>query len=405
MKTLLVLGATPFQIPIVKKAKQLGHFVITMDNVPDNPAHLHADESANVSITDPEAVLAFARQRAVDGIITGGSEIGVAALGHVCDEMGLAGISHEQALKLTHKDRFRAFQKEQGLPHPDFLVFGGWDEFQPASVSLTGKFVLKPVDRSGSKGVFILDLVAGQDLEGHREDFEEALAQSLVGRVILEGFLTGREHGGDGFLRDGELVSFFITNKALTPAPYYVPTGHTIPSVLPVPTRDAVQAALENALHLAGFRNGPFNFDVMVDSGDNVTIIEIGPRFGGNGIPQIIAQGAGFDEIVANIIYALSGSVPDIRAKEHDAVSPTGSRILGCEKSGTLVNLAPIESVKRKFESGLIDLAYDFRIGDRVERFTQGNYRIGHIIATAPDLAGLDRLLDEIAEEIDVRVE
>ena len=120
MKTLLVLGATPFQLPIVKQAQQMGHYVITMDNVPENPAHRQADESARVSITDPEAVLAYAQQRKIDGIITGGSEIGMAALGWVCDEMDLAGVTHEQALLLTRKDQFRTFQQRHGMAQPLF---------------------------------------------------------------------------------------------------------------------------------------------------------------------------------------------------------------------------------------------------------------------------------------------
>ena len=157
-------------------------------------------------------------------------------------------------------------------------------------------------------------------------------------------------------------------------------------------------------LDLSAFRNGPFNFDVMLDGRENVTIIEIGPRFGGNGIPEIIAHGAGFDEIEAGIVYALEGMPPVARAREHDAIMATGSRILGCDKAGILHHMTPVETMMQKHAPALIDLAYDFQTGDRVEKFTQGNYRVGQIIATAPALTQLDQLLDQITADIDLQV-
>ncbi|HEO69914.1 MAG TPA: ATP-grasp domain-containing protein [Candidatus Hydrogenedentes bacterium] len=400
MKKLLVLGATPFQIPLVEKAHERGHYVITMDNVPDNPAHRHADASANVSTVDAEAVLAYAREHAVDGIITGGSDVGVPAVGLVCDHLGLSGVTHEQGLTATHKDLFRAFQRHHGLRHPEFRAFDARDDFLDTAAGLEGAYIIKPIDRSGSKGVTTIDFDAHPSVEFLASVFDHAYTQSITKRVILERFLDGVERGGDAFLRNGAFVCCCVTNKYLTPAPYFVPVGHTIPSKLDAGTRGAIQNALEETLNLLGIRNGPVNFDVMVGDAGTVTVLELSPRFGGNCIPQIIDHGAGFDEIGAAIDLTVDGVAPDRQARPHEDIVPTGSRILGSSRSGVLDSIAPLEAMRERYGSNLLELVYDIEPGEEVHQFTQGNYRIGHIIATRPSLEELEALLDDIERSI-----
>ena len=67
-KRLLMLGGSMQQIPAIKQAKKMGHYVITCDYLPDNPGHQYSDEFYNVSTTDLEGVLALAKRLKIDGI-------------------------------------------------------------------------------------------------------------------------------------------------------------------------------------------------------------------------------------------------------------------------------------------------------------------------------------------------
>jgi len=73
-KRILFLGASHFQIPPIKYAKQQGHYVITCDYLPENPGHQFADEYHNVSTTDKEAVLKLSEDLGVDGIVAYASD-------------------------------------------------------------------------------------------------------------------------------------------------------------------------------------------------------------------------------------------------------------------------------------------------------------------------------------------
>ncbi len=75
MKKLLLLGAATFQIPPIKYALDRGYYVITCDNVPENPGHKLAHKSFNTSTTDMEGILSIARQEDIDGIMTFGSDV------------------------------------------------------------------------------------------------------------------------------------------------------------------------------------------------------------------------------------------------------------------------------------------------------------------------------------------
>lgn len=105
-KRLLVLGGSPFQVPLIEKAKGLGLNVITCDYLPDNPGHALADEYHNVSTTDKEAVLEVGRRCKIDAITTFCSDPAVPTVAYVAEALGLPGPSRQAVEKLTEKDKF-----------------------------------------------------------------------------------------------------------------------------------------------------------------------------------------------------------------------------------------------------------------------------------------------------------
>lgn len=61
MKKLLILGGSRYVIPVIRKAHEMGVYVITCDYLPDNIGHQYADEYHNVSIIEKDKVLALAK--------------------------------------------------------------------------------------------------------------------------------------------------------------------------------------------------------------------------------------------------------------------------------------------------------------------------------------------------------
>ena len=118
-KKIMLLGGLRYLIPVIETAHRLGYYVITCDYLPDNIAHKYSDEYCNVSIIDKDAVLAVAREKGIDGIMSFAVDPGVVTAAYVQEKMGLPGNPYESVCILQNKDRFRKFLADNGFNTPE----------------------------------------------------------------------------------------------------------------------------------------------------------------------------------------------------------------------------------------------------------------------------------------------
>ena len=189
--TLLVLGASRDQIFMIDTARALGLRVVAIDMDPKSAGFAHADESAVVSTRDVPAILDLVddlrmRGHRLRGVTTMGSDI-PDVIAELC-----AAARDARPLPRDRADRHRQDPDEDPLPrarHPDPLVRGDRSLSSGCARSSPERglpLVVKPIDRSGSRGVFLLE--AGCDLE---DLFARSLAFSRVGRCLVEEYLPG----------------------------------------------------------------------------------------------------------------------------------------------------------------------------------------------------------------------
>ena len=118
-KRIMLLGGLRYLLPVIDVAHKLGHYVITCDYLPHNIAHKYSDEYCNVSIIDREAVLAVAREKQIDGIMSFAVDPGVTTAAYVAEQMNLPQAGpYESICILQNKDRFRKFLAEHGFNVP-----------------------------------------------------------------------------------------------------------------------------------------------------------------------------------------------------------------------------------------------------------------------------------------------
>ena len=68
-KKLLVLAAGILQVPVIKKAKDMGIYVIAADGNQNAEGLKYADKAIVVNITSEEDVLKVAHEERIDGVI------------------------------------------------------------------------------------------------------------------------------------------------------------------------------------------------------------------------------------------------------------------------------------------------------------------------------------------------
>jgi biotin carboxylase len=296
---------------------------------------------------------------------------------------------------MTNKGRFREFQHRHGLPAPSFTAGSSFDAVWDAIRTSQVPLVFKPVDSSGSRGVSLVQLPI---LDQCQTAFDRAKEYSRTRTVCVEEYLQGTEVGGDAFLLEGRIAFAVTTCKHRNG---FVVTGHSLPGSLRSEDEERVVEAIGVHCELLGYIGGPLNFDAMV-CGRLVTVIEMSPRTGGNGIPWLINRYTGVDLEAATVCWAMGDNVA-FSSKAAGSRRGCGSFVVGSPRAGKLSQIATPEELAATVPN-VADVILIAQQGDVVQAFEHGGNMIGCVLFDCDTAAMYDRLVNRIEQVLDVRV-
>lgn len=386
MRKLLIPGAGIYQVPLIRKAKEMGLFTVVA-SIPGNwPGFRLADKVCEVDTTDCEGMLKAAREEKIDGIVTTGTDVAVRAIGYVCDVLGLHGISAEAAERLTDKAKMKtAFR---GIVSTgDFRVVRTEEEAMQAAGLLGYPVMVKAVDVSGSRGITKVE---------RKEDLAAAVLSaksvSCKDYFVVEEAVDGTEIGLDAFVENGKTAAFFPHEKYVRRiGGTTIPAGHSFPYRGSKETEAALRRELDAIVQASGMDNCAVNCDIMVKKDGTVSVIEAGGRCGATCIPELIGIWSGIDYYRQMILCAL-GEETDFRTVSQ---VPCSARLLMSEKGGIVsaIDYTRLLEIKEKNEA---EILLDIREGDTVHSAHNGTDRFGHVIMKTDS----EELIDNVCEEI-----
>ena len=308
MKKVLLLGGSQQQVVAIEKARELGFSTVLCDYLPDNPGQYHADKFYLVSTTDKEAVLEVAKKEKINGILAYASDPAAPTAAYVAEQMGLPTNPSTAVETLCNKDTFRAFLKNNGFHTPLASSYHSTEEAKSEIKNRSLPLIVKPVDSSGSKGVSVV-----HDISEVNSAVEEAFSFSRAHRIIAEEFIEKKHKyliGGDIFVYDGKIVVFGLLNchrnLCLNPL---VPEGKSYPLILDEAEERRVHETLQKLVDLLQIRFGSMNVELVVDKNNRVWPIDIGPRAGGNMIPDLLELIFGVDLVELAVLTAMGEPV------------------------------------------------------------------------------------------------
>ena len=386
-KRLLVLAAGILQVPVIKKAKDMGIYVIAADGNQNAEGLKYADKAIVVNITSEEDVLKVAREERIDGVIHPCSEVAMNVMGRLNDELGLSGITKEQAIHATNKHLMREAFERGGAPSPKSIltkcVEDAWMQFQ----KLDGDGILKPSRNSGSRGIAKV-IKSGRDEENtSKEDFyrlyDIALNESRDKSVLLEQFIEGPEFSIEIIVWNGKVNVLTVTDKKTTGAPHFVELGQV----------ETLKAAAVAGVKALGVNNCACHAEAKLMDG-KAYLMEIGARLGGDFIStELTHLSTGIDMVAAAIDVAL-GTEPDLSIKEE----PKGVCIrYFCPKPGKLVNISNTEILN---DAHVYLWEIYHKAGDEIPEVTSSLSRSGHVIVTEDSPQKAIALADKIINEV-----
>ena len=170
---------------------------------------------------------------------------------------------------------------------------------------MTFPIIVKPTDRSGSRA--ITKVFREEELEGA---ITAAISNSFEKKAILEEYIDGEEFSCEGISYEGQHTFLAITRKYTTGAPHFIETGHLEPSGLPSETEAKVFRELGMALDALEIRNGASHSEFRINSRQEVKIIEIGSRMGGDCIGSHLVPLSTGQDYLKMVIQTALGERP-----------------------------------------------------------------------------------------------
>ena len=361
-RRLLVLGAGPAQLGLLRAARARDLFVIAADRDASAVGFPLADRRAVISAEDEQAIARLAEAERVDGLIAPGTDWPVAIAARVADRLGLPHpISPDTATAATSKPRQRDLLEQAGIPQPRWRVGRS-----PEEETLPAPCVVKPPDRQGQRGLSVV-----HDPQELADAVERANAEARTGGWMVEELIDGPEITVNGFSVDGRFHTLTVTDRLVAEPPAFgVALAHAWPS-----ERDPGAIAADAARAL-GIENGPTYTQIRF-AADGPKVIEVAARLGGGHDAELCRAAIGVDLNGAAIAAALGAPVGDLAPR---------TRVGGACTRFLVAPRGVLEAVQGIAEAeaapGVLDVRIYRQPGHRFGPLRTGPDRAGAIIAT-----------------------
>ena len=281
-KKILIIGAGDFQLPLVQQAAKTCQVLLAAPVI-SAAFDPYISDRLIVDVRDESAILAFAQEHKIDGVITDQTDIAVRSVAYVAEKMGLPGIGYETGLLFTDKSRMRKRLAELGLPLlanrtvssvEDAIAF--YRELGGAKSSASVRVIIKSLDTQGSRGVQVC--ASEQEI---RDKYDEAARWSGSHEVIVEHFATGREFVVESLVLDHQYRTLCIGDTLYFDIPdAFAAKSRIFPTTADNALRQKVLDLDEKIITGFGLTQGITHSEYIME-GDEVYLIETAARGGG----------------------------------------------------------------------------------------------------------------------------
>lgn len=304
-KRLLCLGGSMWKEAISQFAEEQNITLIATGNDTSAGIFSIADETYSVNSIDNDSMKRLICDKRIDGVYMGGSET---VISHACEYINELGMpcycTKEQWDKLQNKSYFKSLCIKHSLPVVSRYAISSAD-IETKGRMLPFPVITKPADGCGSSGFSVC-----HTFEEFKVGFMKASANSFSGEVMVEDFVKN-----DGIvvfytLSQGKIYFSGIEDKypvKYTKQGSYVAGNLIFESHCTEDFRKKFESKLQDMVSDIGLKEGSFWIEVFYD-GENYYFNEAGYRYGGTVSVYPVDYLYGYNQVAADIHYALTGS-------------------------------------------------------------------------------------------------
>ena len=297
------------------------------------------------------------------------------AVAAVANALNLPGIKFEDAEAATNKIKMRMRFKEHGVPSPNFLPVWSLSDAKKAGKILKFPVVIKPSDNMGARGVMRVD-----NFNQLADAFRFSKGASPSGELIMEEFMDGPELSIDAIIFNEEITITGIADRIIEYPPYFIETGHNMPSSLQKDVQEAACDIMKLGIRALGIDIGAAKGDIKITK-DGPMIGELAARLSGGFMSAYTYPfSTGVDLMKAMIEVAL-GQEPGNLEPVINQFSIERAIIT---KNGIVKKITGLEEALKI--PGIKEIFLNVKPGDKVIQPRSNVEKAGHIISIGKTL-------------------
>ncbi|NMB01544.1 MAG: ATP-grasp domain-containing protein [Firmicutes bacterium] len=305
-----IIGASYLQLPLYLKAKELGIETIGFAWAIGAVAKKYCTKFYEISTTEKEQILEICKAEKIDGILTIATDIAVPTVNYIASKMGLIGNSQRSGLLATNKFEMREAFKKNNINSPAFFKVSRIEDLSQIENKLKYPVIVKPVDRSGSKGITKVS-----EQNQLKSAVVRAISEAISKTAIIEHFVVGNEISVECISYKGQHNLLAITDKVTSGPPHFVELEHHQPSNLSKELQTRVEQMTKAALNALEIEYGASHSEFIITP-DDVYITEVGARMGGDFIgSDLVYLSTGYDFLQGIIDIALNQFSTPVKTK------------------------------------------------------------------------------------------
>ena len=391
-KTILIIGGGLLQIPMIETALSMKLRVVVADMNPEAPGFKLAHEKIIMSTKDIEGMVReakkFSEKSTIHAVITAGTDASM-TVAAVANSLSLPGIRYIDAEACSNKVKMRKRLQEFNVPIPKFAPVWSIQDARDSLDFLNFPLVMKPSDNMGARGV-----IKVTNREELHSAFKHSKKYSPTGEMILEEYMEGPELSVDSLSWNGKIKMTGIADRIIEREPYFIETGHTMPSQFSKEIIDEVERIMVLGIKALGITLGAAKGDIKVTK-DGVKVGEIAARLSGGFMSAYTypySTGVNLNRAAIQIAF---GEEPDELDETLDLVSIERAIIAN---PGKIISISGVEEASEI--QGVNHIFMQSQIGDIINEPTNNIEKSGHVIITAKSLLEAESIFQKVSKQV-----
>ena len=314
-------------------------------------------------------------------------------LGEIRDHLGIAGMGAAAANNFRDKAVMKSVLRENGLPCAKHCRATSSAEAAAFSAESGFPLIVKPPDGAGAKGTFRCEN------EQQLVDCLEYARPTAANPVVIEEFITGKEHSFDSICVNGKLIWASISHYSPGPLDVvrepWIQWCVMIPREVDLPQYEPVKEVAQRALSALGMQTGLSHMEWFLRPDGSIAISEVGCRPPGAQFTSLISWAHHFD---------LYRAWAEVSIHDHFEVPrrkfAAGAAYLRGQGTGRITKVHGLDEIR----TSLGEIVVEAKIPQPGQP-PSGSYEgEGYIIVRHPESAVVESALKKIIETVRVEL-